>query len=249
MYRVFIQLMTGAAVLVFLVLISGVRAPYGRYACERWGPSLPSRFAWFVQESPSFFVPLFMILNSDMRFSIDWRCRITASAFLVHYVHRALVYPWTKPSSARRVPLVVALMAYVFCCINGYIQGYTWLYACNDHTLRPISWTVGMMLWLMGAAINIHSDYLLAELRGQKGPGYHMPTGGLYNYVSCPNFTGEIMEWLGYAIALNHSAAFAFALFTFANIAPRGVQHHQFYLEKFGRNYPEQRKAVIPFVW
>ncbi|CAM9477090.1 unnamed protein product [Phaeothamnion confervicola] len=40
----------------------------------------------------------------------------------------------------------------------------------------------------------------------------------------------------------------AFAAYTFANTAPRAAQHHRWYRDKF-KDYPLQRKAVIPFLW
>ena len=40
----------------------------------------------------------------------------------------------------------------------------------------------------------------------------------------------------------------AFAFFTACNIGPRAYQHHQWYLAKFGSDYPRERKAVIPFL-
>lgn len=62
-----------------------------------------------------------------------------------------------------------------------------------------------------GAALNVQSDYHLLHLRAEKGAGYHIPTGGAFQMVSCPNFLGEILEWTGYAIACRHIAGFAFA--------------------------------------
>mmetsp|Transcript_34298 Transcript_34298/g.90207 ORF Transcript_34298/g.90207 Transcript_34298/m.90207 type:complete len:87 (+) Transcript_34298:689-949(+) len=53
----------------------------------------------------------------------------------------------------------------------------------------------------------------------------------------------------GYAIASGgrlHAVAFAF--FTFANLAPRARHHHDWYRAKFD-NYPQYRRALIPFVW
>lgn len=62
-----------------------------------------------------------------------------------------------------------------------------------------------------GAALNVQADYHLLHLRAEKGPGYHIPTAGAFQVVSCPNFLGEILEWVGYAIACQHLAGFAFA--------------------------------------
>jgi 3-oxo-5-alpha-steroid 4-dehydrogenase 1 len=79
--------------------------------------------------------------------------------------------------------------------------------------------------------------------------GYHIPRGGLFEYVSAANYSAEILEWSGYALAAWRLPAAAFAWFTFCNLAPRGLAHHQWYLQKFGKKYPRQRKAVIPFIW
>jgi 3-oxo-5-alpha-steroid 4-dehydrogenase 1 len=86
--------------------------------------------------------------------------------------------------------------------------------------------------------------------------GYKIPLGGAFTLVSAANYAGEILEWLGYAVAVAGAAASwrvalpatAFAAFTFCNLAPRGWQHHVWYQGKF-EDYPKGRRAVIPFVW
>jgi len=104
-----------------------------------------------------------------------------------------------------------------------------------------------------------------------------VPRGGAFELVSAANFFGEILEWAGWALAASAAAPLppgfaarapwlaalaalpgvaalmhpptAFALFTLANIGPRGAQHHAFYLRTFGAAYPKGRRAVIPFLW
>ncbi len=78
--------------------------------------------------------------------------------------------------------------------------------------------------------------------------GYHIPNGGLYKLVSCPNYLGETIEWTGYAITTHSLAGFAFAFYTFANLAPRAQHHHKWYKERFA-DYPANRKAYIPYLW
>jgi steroid 5-alpha reductase family enzyme len=82
-------------------------------------------------------------------------------------------------------------------------------------------------------------------------PGYKIPTGGLFEYVSAANYTAETLEWLGYAIACGTAslAPWAFALATACNLAPRARSHHAWYKQKFGAGYPASRRAFIPFVW
>ena len=62
-------------------------------------------------------------------------------------------------------------------------------------------------------------------------------------------FGGEMLEWLGFAVASQFSLpSVAFVVYTASNLIPRAVAHHQWYLRKFD-DYPKERKwAVVPFV-
>ncbi|XP_075921191.1 3-oxo-5-alpha-steroid 4-dehydrogenase 2-like isoform X4 [Petromyzon marinus] len=51
--------------------------------------------------------------------------------------------------------------------------------------------------------------------------------GGLFELVSGANFLGEIVEWIGYALATWTFPAFAFAIFTIGCIGPRALHHHR----------------------
>ena len=109
---------------------------------------------------------------------------------------------------------------------------------------------MGVTLFLTGFLINYQSDDILRNLRK---PGeerkYKVPYGGAFRWVTAANYFGEIVEWIGWAFATWSIAGLSFALFTFANLAPRARTHHQWYKEKFGKEYPKNRKAIIPFLW
>ncbi|XP_051748679.1 3-oxo-5-alpha-steroid 4-dehydrogenase 2a [Ctenopharyngodon idella] len=105
----------------------------------------------------------------------------------------------------------------------------------------------GVLMFFSGMAINIHSDYILRNLRKPGEVSYKIPRGGMFELVSGANFFGEIIEWCGYAVASWSFPAFSFALFTICSIGPRAYHHHRYYLEKF-KDYPKSRKAVIPFL-
>jgi 3-oxo-5-alpha-steroid 4-dehydrogenase 1 len=108
-----------------------------------------------------------------------------------------------------------------------------------------------MTVWATGWLINLHADDYLISLRspGEKNGSYKIPRGGMFEYVSAANYFGEILEWAGWAFAAASVPAAAFALFTFANLAPRGWKHHRWYLQKFKDEYPKTRRAVFPFIW
>jgi len=73
------------------------------------------------------------------------------------------------------------------------------------------------------------------------------PSTGLFYFVSAANYTGEIIEWIGFGIACGSLASFAFAVYTMSNLIPRALKHHEWYLQTFGAEYEKLgRKAVIP---
>jgi steroid 5-alpha reductase family enzyme len=59
---------------------------------------------------------------------------------------------------------------------------------------------VGLALFLAGLAVNLHSDSVLRGLRAGGGTGYHIPHGGLFALLSAPHYTGECIEWIGFAL-------------------------------------------------
>ena len=105
---------------------------------------------------------------------------------------------------------------------------------------------MGVTLFALGFGLNVHSDRVLRSLRAPGETGYRIPFGGGFAYVSAPNYLGEILEWLGFALAAQTLAAWAFAAFTVANLAPRALSNHRWYRERFP-DYPLRRRALIPF--
>ena len=106
---------------------------------------------------------------------------------------------------------------------------------------------VGAAIFGLGMLINIQSDNILLGLRKEGDTGYHIPRGGGYRWVSCPNYLGEILEWIGFAIASWSLGGLAFAVWTMSNLVPRALSSHGWYHRTFD-DYPAERKAVLPFL-
>ena len=92
------------------------------------------------------------------------------------------------------------------------------------------------------------SDNELFKIRKNLGKGYGIPNGGFYRWVTCPNYLGEILEWIGWAIACWSLAGCSFAIWVIANLVPRARSNHQWYHEQF-KDYPKKRKILVPFIW
>jgi hypothetical protein len=79
--------------------------------------------------------------------------------------------------------------------------------------------------------------------------GYSIPKKFLFEYVTCPNYLGEILEWLGYALFCDTLSAYIFAFSTFCNLFPRAIDYHNWYITKFKDEYPKNRKIILPLLF
>jgi steroid 5-alpha reductase family enzyme len=57
---------------------------------------------------------------------------------------------------------------------------------------------VGILIYVIGYVINKHADLKLRSLRKTGNSEYSIPSGGLFECISCPNYFGEMLEWLGW---------------------------------------------------
>jgi hypothetical protein len=244
----FYTLLWGWALLglaVFILLLF-VKAPYGRHSRKDWGPSIPNRLAWFLMEFPSLlvFILSFLFGPSGVQ-PVTW---IFFALYVSHYTNRSLIWPWRTHTAGKLMPLVVALTAVCFNLVNGFINGYYFSAFARKYTVEWLTdarFIAGAILYVGGAFLNWWSDQILLRLRKGGKKGYFIPTGGLFRWVSCPNFLGEIVQWTGFAVMTWSPAALVFALWTFFNLVPRALAHHKWYRATFP-DYPPRRKAVIP---
>jgi protein-S-isoprenylcysteine O-methyltransferase Ste14 len=237
----------GVAAVVFASLFWKT-APYGRHAREGWGPEINRTLGWVIMEAPSALGFVFWYLVAPRPPSV------TAWVFLglweLHYVNRTFIFPFRMRGGQRRMPITVPLLAVGFNSVNAYLNA-RYLTAIGPE--YPVSWlseprfVVGAALFVIGFGINYQSDAILRGLRKGNDSGYQIPRGGLYRFVSCPNYFGEILEWTGWALATWSPAGLTFVIWTAANLVPRAVSHHRWYRERFP-DYPPERKAVLPLL-
>tara|TARA_B100002051_G_scaffold1419_1_gene1341 strand:- start:1221 stop:1985 length:765 start_codon:yes stop_codon:yes gene_type:complete len=234
------------AFIVFFILLF-VKAPYGRHRRKGWGVEMSARKGWMIMESiPALLLTVILFFGQYRDFVVLFFWAI----WTAHYVHRAWAWPNRANLNQKLMPVSVILLAIFFNTINCLLNGI-WLFELSGG--YTLSWfqdprfIVGISIFFLGMIINIKSDDILFSLRDDGSTGYKIPRGGLFEKVSSPNYFGEIIEWIGFAIATWSLAGFTFAIWTFCNLAPRAFAHHRWYKEKFP-DYPAERKALVPFV-
>lgn len=201
--------------------------------------------------------------------------------FVLHYLNRAVVHPLRSPP---RSPLhaTVVLSAVCFNLMNGLLLG-TWLRGDKMSSSKgPESWLcagVGLVLFVCGFAGNVWHDNVLLQLRKAPRAGasvrtsaaqYRVPYGGLYRWISYPNYLCECrsatdpgIEWSGWALCclslVPHARAplvsqppALFVVLEIAVMLPRAIRGHRWYRAQFGVTphgaYPAERRAVVPYI-
>lgn len=241
-----------SAVVVFLCLLK-VEAGYGVAYTKKWGPAVNNKLGWILMEAPVFFAMLWLWLSSDRRG--DTVLVVMALLFLFHYFQRSFVFPFLIKGKSV-MPLSVILMGVTFNTLNAYMIGGWLFYVSPVDYYGGVSWLmspmfiVGCVIFFVGMAINWHSDYIIRHLRKPGDTGHYIPRGGMFRYVTSANYFGEFLEWCGFALLTFSAAGAVFALWTFANLAPRARKLHQRYEREFGDDYKRlNRKYILPYIY
>ncbi len=237
----------GIGVITFFYLLKQT-APYGRHTTEKWGPMIDNKLGWFLMEFFVLVVLYFFLLKGGFQFNLV--SGIIIGLFSFHYLNRSIIFPLRIKTKGKKMPLLIMISAMGFNMMNGFLLGYYF----SNFAHYDISWLtdprfiIGCLIFISGLILNWYSDAILIHLRKPGETGYKIPKGGMFHLISCPNLLGELIEWTGFAILSWSLPGLAFFVWTFANLVPRALSHHKWYLGKF-EDYPAKRKAIFPYVW
>lgn len=235
------------AAVTFLSLLFIV-APYGRHTRAGWGPTMSQKLGWVVMESPAFFgFAALFVMGAHAREPVPIAL---GAMWLVHYGQRTFVFPALIRARDKRTPVSIVATAFGFNILNAIVCAPS----ASSFDVKGSEWLgdprfiAGAVMFVVGFLGNVVTDEQLRRLRKPGDTAYKIPRGGLFELVSSPNYLCEILEWSGWALASWSVGGLAFALYTFANLAPRARSNHAWYLATFP-DYPTRRRALVPFVW
>jgi len=230
------------------ILLFFVSAPYGQHIRKGWGPNLNNKLGWFIMEIPT--VVIFLIIYFLGERKTDLISIVFLLIWMLHYGQRTFIFPLLIRAK-QPMPVSIISFGMMFNGINTYLQA-RWIYTLSepysdDWIISPF-FIAGLSIFLLGFIINLHSDRIIRNLRKPGETEYRIPYGGMFRWVSSPTYLGEITEWAGWAVLTLSFPGLIFVFWTFANLAPRALSHHKWYLETFPE-YPKDRKALIPFIY
>lgn len=182
-----------------------IDAPFGKFGWNSsWnvngvcGRSYTGNLGWMIMECVAP-VSTALSFRANARIPSAWSW-LMIWLFILHYIHRAIIQPYVNTT---RTPLhaLVVMSAIAFNAANGFLMG-TWLAKGGQSAVHIGAASVGLVLFGVGLGGNIYHDALLRKLRATpprrgehvvKGTSclYRIPYGGLFRWVSYPNYLCE----------------------------------------------------------
>ncbi|KAF6806642.1 steroid 5 alpha-reductase [Colletotrichum sojae] len=242
--------------------------------------NIPGRAAWFLMEVPGLLTVLYVMGTLPARVGIEdlpWQNKVLAGLFVIHYVYRAVIYPFIQPSMSPIHPLVAA-SALGFQLCNGVSIG-GWLAAYGPTTpeawearLYPfglVQFVAGIGLFYVGLVGNYFHDEELREIRRaetrrqekvrregsmQEAKGvdkhYRLPNTMMFRYVLFPHYFLEWVEWFGWWMASGWGVpGRAFLVNEVTAMFPRAWRGRGWYEERFGEEKIRRRWTIVPGVF
>ncbi|EZA54361.1 hypothetical protein DMN91_001608 [Ooceraea biroi] len=143
----------------------------------------------------------------------------------------------------------------VFVCIVGEAEGFV------RGTHAHFSWDklisgklVCAFVLLLSSYMQFRTNIILRNLRKRENSdvvsyAHKVPFDGLYKYISAPLQFTEILVYLMLSVILWQASTFHYiTIWVVANQVMCAVLTHQWYRATF-KNYPKERKALIPYIW
>lgn len=251
---IYYGILTGMIVLACIVFfaLQKITPAYGVTFNKKWGPAINNRAGWILMEAPVFFAMLGLWLCSPRRG--EPALIVMTSLFLLHYFQRSFIFPLLIKGKSK-MPFSIILSGITFNLLNAYMIG-GWFFYIEPAPQYPVSWLyspafiIGTLIFFAGMAINIHSDSIIRNLRKPGDTGHYIPRGGFFRYVTSANYFGELTEWIGFAVLTWSLPGLVFAVWTFANLAPRAKATHGKYISMFGDDYESlRRRYILPFIY
>jgi len=115
---------------------------------------------------------------------------------------------------------------------------------------ESVPWLAGWSaVWLVAELINLSAHITVRNLRPAGTKTRKIPQGGLFNYVSFPNYFAECLAWSAIAAMTLSPFAFLFLSVSLGQMLVWSAKKHKAYRREFGDKYPRSRKAMIPFIY
>lgn len=171
-------------------------------------------------------------------------------AWSAHFVKRELESVFVHRFSRATMPLYNLFKNCSAYWLAGAAVGYELCHPAYEPPSSQRQVQVGLALFVVAECLNFCVHVQLRNLRPAEGSKARpVPTGPLFALVSCPNYTFEVLGWVGYSVATQVVSSYVFTLVGFLQMTEWALKKHRGYLRSDGDAYKKlRRKAIVPFV-
>eukprot|EP00252_Welwitschia_mirabilis_P025888 TRINITY_DN8259_c0_g1_i1.p1 TRINITY_DN8259_c0_g1~~TRINITY_DN8259_c0_g1_i1.p1 ORF type:complete len:290 (+),score=5.21 TRINITY_DN8259_c0_g1_i1:131-1000(+) len=248
----------------------GINIQFSKFASSK-RTAIPSRIGMLVTYFPSFLISfLFLLCKIDWEHgkailesfgmsdnvsaalsllqrqeSQGSRLLILSMLFCIHFFKRVIEVLFVHRCSGGMALSAVAHIA------SGYpfiVLSMLYVLHVSEETQKSPQVNLilpGSIFFVTGILGNAYHHYLLSKLRSKGGKAYAIPQGGLFQWIVCPHYTCEMIEWFGIACTCQTIHAFCVVGMMTLLLLGRSVSTKKWYLQKF-EDFPRNRKAFIP---
>lgn len=179
------------------------------------GPQFSFMVGDLFEYIPSIFIWLAVVLYSRVPIEFEY-VQFTTVMWILHYSKRSFEAVFIHTYSQRTLPIFSLLDNSTFKnCL--YYWCFSFLMAWNmvhrasyNRHFNPLLQSMGVLVWFTSELFNGYCHLMLRRLRPSGSLGHFLPKGFLFNQITCPNYTFEILSWIGFAM---YSQTFVSILF------------------------------------
>eukprot|EP00188_Purpureofilum_apyrenoidigerum_P005834 Plantae.Rhodophyta-Purpureofilum_apyrenoidigerum.ctg8066.p1 GENE.Plantae.Rhodophyta-Purpureofilum_apyrenoidigerum.ctg8066~~Plantae.Rhodophyta-Purpureofilum_apyrenoidigerum.ctg8066.p1 ORF type:complete len:302 (+),score=40.14 Plantae.Rhodophyta-Purpureofilum_apyrenoidigerum.ctg8066:370-1275(+) len=174
-------------------------------------------------------------------------------AFMVHYVKRELETIFLHRFSNSTMPILNVFKNSVYYWGFAASIAYFLFHPLYTPTTQT-QYVYGIVLFYFAEVGNLAMHIELAKLRPKNSTVRKIPRGNAFEYVTCPNYSFEILAWIGFNIMTSTLTGWLFCAAGAVQMVDWAVKKHRNYIKEFdGQNgrelYPRKRKILIPFLF
>jgi very-long-chain enoyl-CoA reductase len=227
----------------------GLAFGYSKFANRQAKFTLPSRLGMFIIYFPAVLLFPAVLWGLGVE-TTPWHL-LTAGMISVHFGKRCLetlfVHKYSGVMNGFSVAMICGLYS-TQSALLGYIAATEMPKDLVLSSQFQPMFGLGLALWVAGTAINAWHHIILANLRQPGETGYKVPRGGLFRWIACPHYLGELVAWWGFSLVFHHIAAFVVTATMTFYLAGRAFNTVKWYRSK-GIEVPDTWKRLVPFVY
>lgn len=189
------------------------------------------------------------IIYGESREDYNWVAKLGIVCWVLHFLKREFETIFIHKFSRPTMPLSNLFKNCTYYWTFGAVIGYP---LCSPAFVAPgeTQVYVGLAIFVLSELGNLICHIMLSQLRPADGSKRRpIPTGFLFDFVACPNYTFEVLSWVGFSVMTQIPFAYLFTLVGFYQMQEWALKKHKEYKKTYDKEYIElKRKAIVPFI-